>query len=99
MISNLKADEQHQHINGRGWVADTARVDDSVYVAEHALVYGHAMLSGRVRVLDLAQVSGHVRLSGDVTVCGHVWLDGNFKASTGVYARNERIAVKQERIR
>jgi UDP-3-O-[3-hydroxymyristoyl] glucosamine N-acyltransferase len=99
MITNLREDEQHKHKNGGGWVSNTATVADSVYIGEHALVYGQAEITGKVRVLDLAQVSGHVKLSGDVVVAGHCWLDGTFKASTGVFARNERKNEKQERIK
>jgi acyl-[acyl carrier protein]--UDP-N-acetylglucosamine O-acyltransferase len=99
MIVNLKDDEQHQHKNGHGWVANTAKVDDSVYVGPFAVVYGHAELTGKVRVLDLAQVSGHAKLSGDVVVSGHCWLDGNFKANTGHFFKNERREEKQTRIR
>lgn len=98
MIVNLPDDQQHQHRNGGGWVANSARVDDSVYVGPHCSVYGHAELSERVRVEDYAQVSGSAKLSGDVRVCRNVWLDkGTYR--TGVFARNERVQTKQERIR
>jgi UDP-3-O-[3-hydroxymyristoyl] glucosamine N-acyltransferase len=99
MIAHLREDEQHQHKRGLGWVANTARVDDSVYVGPHALVYGHAELTERVCVVDSAQVSGHARLSGDCVVSGNCWIDGTFKASTGRYWKNERVQTKQERIR
>ena len=99
MISNLIAEEQHQHSNGRGWVANTARVDDTVYVGPYAIVYGHAELSGRVRVLDTAQVSGHAKLDGDVCVCGNKWIDGTFRASTGVYRVNEQRKAESKRLR
>ena len=52
MITNLKAEDQHQHANGKGWVANTARVDDTVYVGPYAIVYGHAEITGRVRIED-----------------------------------------------
>ena len=99
MITNLREDEQHKHANGGGYVANTAKVDPSVFVGQHALVYGQAEITGKVRVTGLAQVSGHVKLSGDVVVAGNCWLDGTFKASTGVFNKNERIAEKQTRVR
>ncbi len=99
MITNLKVEEQHQHPNGHGWVANTAQVDAGVYVGEHALVYGHAELTDTVCVVDSAQVSGHAKLSGDVIVSGNAWVSGTTKASTGRIWKNERIATKQERIR
>jgi acyl-[acyl carrier protein]--UDP-N-acetylglucosamine O-acyltransferase len=98
MIANLKDDEQHKHKNGGGWVANTARIDETVYVGPHALVYGKSELSGRVRVEDFAQVSGTAVLSGDVIVRRYAWLDkGTHK--TGVFARNERVVTKAERLR
>jgi acyl-[acyl carrier protein]--UDP-N-acetylglucosamine O-acyltransferase len=100
LITNLTDDEQHRHPNGLGWVANTAKVDPSVYVGPHALVYGQAELTDKVRILDVAQVSGHAKLSGDVVVSRHAWVDGNTKATTGHFYKNERAqATKQERIR
>ena len=54
----------HQHPNGRGWVADTAHVDDSAYIGPDAQVSGGAQVSGD------AQVSGGARVSGDARVYG-----------------------------
>ena len=99
MIANLSEDAQHQHKQGLGWIANTAKVADTVYVGPYAVVYGEAELTGKVRVLDLAQVSGHAKLSGDVVIAGFVWLDGNFKADTGHFTKNARVQEKQTRIR
>jgi UDP-3-O-[3-hydroxymyristoyl] glucosamine N-acyltransferase len=99
MIANLKDDEQHQHPYGLGWVANTAKVDPSVYVGPHALVYGQAELTDKVCVVDSAQVSGHVKLSGDVIVSGNAWVSGTTKASTGRLWKNERVSEKQTRIK
>ena len=98
MITNLKAEDQHQHANGKGWVANTAKVDDSVYVGPYACVYGHAEITGRVRIEDLAQISGHAKLSGDARVCGFRWIEGTFSAHTGVYRFNEKSKARAERI-
>jgi hypothetical protein len=40
----------HQHPNGGGWVADTAKVTDTSYVGPDAWVYGNAEVSGDARV-------------------------------------------------
>ena len=40
----------HRHSNGGGWVADTARVSDSVYVGEFARVFGNADVFGDAKV-------------------------------------------------
>ena len=99
MITTLRNEEQHQHPNGKGWVAETAYVADSVFVGPHAIVYGRAQLSDAVRIEDTAQVSGHAELSGDVIVCGNRWIDGTFKASTGTFRENAKIATKAQRLR
>ena len=99
MITNLREDEQHQHKRGMGWVANTAQVEDSVYVGPYALVYGKAKVTDKVRITDLAQVSGNVVLSGDVVVSGNAWVDGATKASTGLFNKNARVQEKQTRIR
>ena len=52
----------HQHPNGGGWVADTAKVADTSYVGPDAWV------SGTARVYGDAQVSGTARVSGDAWV-------------------------------
>ena len=49
----------HQHPNGGGWVADTARVAASAFVGPGAQVFGAAWVSGN------AQVSGDARVYGD----------------------------------
>jgi len=48
----------HKHKNGGGWVADTASVDESVWV------YGSAQVYGSAWVRDNAQVSGDARVYG-----------------------------------
>ena len=99
MITNLRADEQHEHPNGKGYVANTAKVEPSVYIGPYAVVYGQAELSERVRVEGTAQVSGHAKLSGNVLVCGNKWIDGNFRADRGVYRVNEKHESKARRLR
>ena len=58
----------HQHPNGGGWVADTAKVADTSYVGPDAWVYGNAEVSGTAWVYGDAQVSGTARVSGDAWV-------------------------------
>ena len=40
----------HRHPNGGGWVADTARVDDSAYIGPAAQVFGNAQVSGGAKL-------------------------------------------------
>ena len=46
MITFLLLEEQHQHKNGGGWVANTATVEDSAFVGIDARVSGNAQVSG-----------------------------------------------------
>ena len=73
MISFLKENEQHQHPNGGGWVANTATVDASAFVGSDARVYGDARVSGDAWVSGNAQVYGDARVYGDAWVSGNAW--------------------------
>ena len=98
MISNLPESEQHQHPNGHGWVANTARVAKTCFVGPFAIVYGKAEVTGKVCIVDSAQVSGTAKLSGDVIVSGNCWIDhGTY--TTGRLWRNEKHPSKAERLR
>ena len=86
MITFLKPEEQHQHPNGGGWVANTAtvyasafvgrdaRVFDNAWVFGDALVSSNALVSGNARVSGNAQVSGDARVSGDAQLSGNAWV-------------------------
>jgi len=93
MITFLKAEEQHQHKNGGGWVANTATVDASAYIGPNAQVYGKALVSDNARVFGDAQVSGdawvfgkawvfdNARVFGDAWVSGYAQVSGNAQVS------------------
>ena len=61
----------NRHKNGGGWVAATARVDDSVYVGRHAEIYGTARVSGAVKL------KGRTKIHGGAVVCDKVQLSGS----------------------
>ena len=70
----------HQHPRGGGWVADTARVEDSAYIGPsaqvtgNAWVYGNAQVTGDARVYGRAQVTGNAKLakSSDYLLIGPI---------------------------
>lgn len=69
----------HRHINGGGWVADTAKVDDKVHVGKRASVYHHAVVKGNVVVQHYAQVCGGVTidaLTGSISISHHSIVGG-----------------------
>ena len=76
MITWLKAEEQHQHKNGGGWVANTATVEDSVYIGPDAQVSGNAQVYGNARVYGDARVSGNAQVSGNAWVETPLFIQG-----------------------
>ncbi|MDO4864571.1 MAG: DUF6055 domain-containing protein [Ruminococcus sp.] len=60
-----------RHANGGGFVANTAKVDDSVYVGKDARVLGYATVSGSARIDGHATVTGSAKVSGNAVVTGH----------------------------
>ena len=77
MITFLKPEEQHQHPNGGGWVANTATVAASAFVGRDARVYGNAWVYGDARVYGNARVSGDARVSDNARVYGEAWVSGD----------------------
>ena len=77
MITFLKPEEQHQHKNGGGWVANTVIIDDSVYVAPNAWVYGKAQVYGNAWVSGDARVYGNAWVFGNAQVYGNAWVSGD----------------------
>ena len=76
MITWLKAEEQHQHKNGGGWVANTATTEDSVHIGPNAVVFGDARVFGDAWVFGNAQVYGKAVVSGDAWVFGDAQVFG-----------------------
>lgn len=56
----------HRHDNGKGWIADTAYVEDSVYVGSRCEVFQFARVAGQSKLKGRARVSGHATVSGNV---------------------------------
>ena len=69
MITRLKAEEQHQHKNGGGWVANTATTEDSVHIGPNAVVFGDA------RVFGDAWVFGDAQVFGKAVVFSDAWME------------------------
>ncbi len=69
--NNTGMAQGHYHSNGGGFVAETARVDDSVYVGQNAKVLGYATVTGNAQIKDYATVTGSAKISGNAVVSGH----------------------------
>lgn len=58
----------HKHKNGGGFVADSARVDDSVYVGPHAAVIGNATVTGNAVIGGYAMIAENAKISSNAYV-------------------------------
>ena len=76
MITWLKAEEQHQHKNGGGWVANTATTEDSVHIGPNAVVFGDAQVFGDAWVFGNAQVFGKAVVFSDAWVETPLFIQG-----------------------
>lgn len=65
-----------RHINGKGWVANTAVVEDSVYVGPTSEVFQRAYVAGKVRLEGKARVSGTATINGNVLIKQHAQVYG-----------------------
>ena len=68
----------HQHPNGLGWVADTAKVGASVFVGPNAMVFDYA------EVWDMAQISDYAKVHGKAKVYDNAMITGNAEVSAEV---------------
>ena len=64
-VPGTKAEDWHQHGNGKGWVYSSASVTDSAYVGPNAQVHGNAWTTTPLSV----QGTKH-----GATNCKHGWL-------------------------
>ena len=64
----------HVHMNGMGWVADTATVPPEAYIGGY--VYGNAEVRGLAAVKDSAHVYGNALISGSATISGDARASG-----------------------
>lgn len=65
-----------RHINGKGWVANTAVVEDSVYVGPTSEVFQRAYVAGKARLEGKARVSGTATIHGNVLLKQHAQVYG-----------------------
>lgn len=63
--------EWHQHLNGNGWVYETASVEESAYVGPDAQIY------------DNAQIFENARIYGSAQIYGDAWISDNAQISIG----------------
>jgi len=60
-----------------GWVAITAKVDDTAFINEDACVYGNAQVWDTARVCHASKVYGWAKVSGEARLFGSAHVFGN----------------------
>jgi UDP-3-O-[3-hydroxymyristoyl] glucosamine N-acyltransferase len=84
----------HRHINPDGsiggWVADTAFVEESVYMGGDARVFGLATIDDNVQVFDESEIYGeayicdNARIYGKAKIYGDAFIFGNLNVNESV---------------
>lgn len=79
------------HPNGGGFVAKTAKVDDSVYVGPNAKVLGNAKVTGNVIIDDYAVVMGSAQIKGNAIIDGTAVVAGSAKVTGNAHVGDNAI--------
>jgi carbonic anhydrase/acetyltransferase-like protein (isoleucine patch superfamily) len=79
----------HKHVNGLGWVEDSAKVEDSVFVSRMAQVMNGATIRGNVKIQNRARVCGFADIVADRT-CIEIC---NFAVVGGVAVLRDSVRV------
>ncbi|MEE2785934.1 MAG: DUF6055 domain-containing protein [Myxococcota bacterium] len=69
------------HMNGGGFVADTATVAASAFVGPSAMILGRAEITGQARIEGRATVTGTARVRDQAVVKEHAWVGGHAQVS------------------
>lgn len=67
----------HKHVLGNGWVEDTAKVADTVYVGKLAEVFNNAIIEDDVAIRDHAKVCGNAYVRDRVRIMRRAYVGGN----------------------
>jgi hypothetical protein len=79
----------HRHMNGGGWVANTAMVADSAFVGRLACVFD------RARVIENASVDGTAWVLGDATVEGDARIRGDAEINGLAHVMGQALVTGQ----
>jgi carbonic anhydrase/acetyltransferase-like protein (isoleucine patch superfamily) len=71
----------HRHVNGGGWVANTATVSRTAFVGPASAVFESSRVLGRATVADQAQVRGQSEVSGNAHVSGNAVIDSEARVT------------------
>lgn len=92
-----------RHINGNGWVANTARVDDTAYIGRNAKIFDYAVIRDNAVIDEEAEISGYAvirdnaHVKGKAVIRGTAVLKDNAEISGQVFiARHMSIGKDQK---
>lgn len=71
----------HQHVNGGGWVADTASADATVYIGPLAMVHGFASIRDYAYIDGQADIAGYAIVKDQACVRGNAVIRGSCEIS------------------
>lgn len=87
----------HQHSNGGGWVADTATVEENVYVSPNSKVCGEAKVLGQVSLHESVFVQDSAIIKGNVKIFNaHVCDKASISGNCVIYGPNVTISKKSK---
>jgi carbonic anhydrase/acetyltransferase-like protein (isoleucine patch superfamily) len=81
----------HRHSNGEGWVADTARVGEKVFVGKRAKVYHYATVDDDCAVTDSARVCGTCKIHERTRVGANAFIAGSTVIKRSVISGTARL--------
>ena len=86
----------HQHVNGGGWVAETATAEHTAWVGEESRVYGKASLLDTAELCSKSELCGSAIVYGkavlrDSLVCGHARVFGLARILGGSLVRGRAL--------
>ena len=93
VLGRTKTVDGHYHINGGGFVAQTAHVEDTVYVGKSAMVLENSNLKDKVRVMDQARVFGSSKIDGKSVISGNSLVGGNSNISDQTEISGHSMAI------
>ena len=89
----------HRHPNGGGWIANTADVDLTAYVAPTARVYDNAHIAkGLVWIGAYAAVGGNARIEDQAEVSGHAVIVGHARISDNARVNGHAVVSDHAKI-
>lgn len=100
LFPSARESKWHQHSNGGGWVANSARTEPSAYVgpmawaADYACLTGHARLTGHAYVLDYAHVSDYAEIRDYAVLDGCAYVGGSATVTGHTYVTDHAIVTK-----